>query len=75
MTIEDNTGNLNDSFEEKKAADESKFRMLNEIFENDDWSVERIEDREKRIFDVIRTRWPGTIAEKTESAIPAAEDD
>jgi len=76
MPIEDNAGNQNDPFEKKKAAfDESKFRMLNEIFENDDWSVERIEQREKRMLDVIGTRWPDTIGEMTEAATPAAEDD
>lgn len=73
MTIEDNVGNQIDPLEKKKAAfDEFKFRMLNKILENDDWFVERIEDREQPVFDVIRTRWPDTIAEKTESTISAA---
>jgi len=57
MTNKDNMGN--DPFDAKKARfDKSKFRMLNEIFENDSWSVEHIDHREKRMLDVIRTRWP-----------------
>lgn len=66
MTNKDNTGN--DPFEDKKARfDESKFRMLNEIFENDSWSVEQIDDREKRMLDVIRRRWPDTKASEAKS--------
>jgi hypothetical protein len=57
MTIEDNSGNQNDPFDKKKAAlDESKFRRLNRIFENDDWSVEHIENREQQILNVIKSR-------------------
>lgn len=53
MTNKDNTGN--DPFEDKKSDfDESKFRMLNEIFENNSWSVEHMNDRENRMLDVIK---------------------
>ncbi|WP_232503009.1 HNH endonuclease family protein [Halodesulfurarchaeum formicicum] len=76
MIIEDNAGNQNDPFEKKKAAfDESKFRMLNEIFENDEWTLDHIEDRETRILNVIKSRWPDTVAQEADSAVPTAEDD
>jgi hypothetical protein len=76
MTIEDNAGNQNDPFGKKKAAfDETKFRMLNEIFENDEWTLDHIEDRETRMLNVIKSRWPDTVAQEADSVVPAAEDD
>lgn len=76
MTIEDNAGNQNDPFEKKKASfDESKFRMLNEILENDEWTLDHIEDRETRILNVIKSRWPDTVAQEADSVVPTAEDD
>ena len=76
MPIEDNAGNQNDPFEKKKAAfDESKFRMLNEIFENDERTLDHIEDRETRILNVFKSRWPDTVAQEVDPVVPTAEDD
>ena len=61
--------------EQKTTFGEFKFRMLNEIFESYDWSVERIEDREKRMISVIKVRWPDSVAEEAESQTLPAEDD
>jgi hypothetical protein len=77
MTIEDNAGNQNDPFEKKKAAfDESKFRMLNEIFENKEWNEATIDERERRILNVIQERWPDEVARrKEESPLSALGED
>lgn len=65
MTPEDNAAKGNDPFPDKKADfDSSKFRMLNGVFENDEWSVEKIDAREKRILDSIRMRWANYKAEE-----------
>lgn len=59
MTREDNAARGNDPFHEKRADFEgSKFRMLEEIFETEDWGVDQIEDRERRILEAIKQRWP-----------------
>ena len=69
MTIEDNAGNQNDPFGKKKAAfDESKLRMLNEIFENKEWNEATIDERERRILDVIQERWPDEVARRKEES-------
>jgi deoxyribodipyrimidine photolyase-like uncharacterized protein len=76
MTIEDNPGNQNNPFEKEKAAfNESKFRMLNDIFENDGWSVEHIENREKRILNVIKSRWPDTNGREISHVSSASQAD
>ena len=77
MTIEDNAGNQNDPFEKNKAAfDESKFRMLNEIFENKEWNEATIDERERRILNVIQERWPDEVARrKEESPLSAFQED
>jgi hypothetical protein len=76
MTIEDNSGNQNDPFDKKKAAlDESKFRRLNRIFENDDWSVEHIENREQQILNVIKSRWPDTNGREISHGSSASQAD
>jgi hypothetical protein len=77
MTTEDNAGNQNDPFEKKKAAfDESKFRMLNEIFENKEWNEATIDERERRILNVIQERWPDEVARrKEESPLSAFQED
>lgn len=59
MTPEDNAAKGNDPFEDKKADfDGSKVRMLERIFENDDWGVEHIDVREQEMLQEIRERWP-----------------
>ena len=59
MTREDNAVQGNDPFHEKKATFESsKIRMLEEIFANETWGVEQIEEREQEMLRVIRERWP-----------------
>ncbi|MFB6215698.1 MAG: HNH endonuclease family protein, partial [Candidatus Aenigmatarchaeota archaeon] len=59
MTQEDNSGNQNDPFQQKKDAfDGSKFRMLEEVFEEDEWNEEIIEEREKEMIARIKKRWP-----------------
>lgn len=64
MTLDDNAFQSNDTFDEKRRKfEESKFRMLNEIFDNQAWSVDRIEKRERRIVDVIKNRWPDEVSE------------
>jgi hypothetical protein len=69
MTIEDNAGNQNDPFGKKKAAfDESKLRMLNEIFENKEWNEATIDERERRILNVIQERWPDEVARRKEES-------
>lgn len=35
----------------------SKIRILEEMFV-DEWTLDRIEDREQRILDAIKERWP-----------------
>ena len=77
MTIKDNAGNQNDPFEKMKAAfDESRFRMLNEIFENKEWNEATIDERERRILNVIQERWPDKVARrKEESPLSAFQED
>ncbi len=59
MTREDNAAKGNDPFSVKKQNfDGSKFRMLEEIFDKDDWNVDRIDVREQQILREIRERWP-----------------
>ncbi len=59
MTPEDNSVQGNDPFHDKKATfDGSKIRMLEEIFANDTWGVEEIDQREQEMLRVIRERWP-----------------
>lgn len=59
MTLEDNAFHSNDSFAEKRQKFEgSKFRMLNRVFENEGWSVDRIAERERRMIKAIKSRWP-----------------
>jgi hypothetical protein len=64
MTPEDNAAKGNDPFGNKKAAfDESKVRMLERIFENDDWGVEYIDVREQEMLQKIQERWPNEYRE------------
>ena len=59
MTREDNAARGNDPFSKKKDDFEgSKFRMLEEVFEKDEWSVEQIERREQRLLEQISRQWP-----------------
>lgn len=59
MTPEDNSSNQNDTFEDKKDNfTGSKFRMLEKVFKNDDWGVQKIENREQEIIEKIKERWP-----------------
>lgn len=59
MTREDNAAKGNDPFSKKKQDfDGSKFRMLEEIFDKNDWNVDRIDVREQQILREIRERWP-----------------
>jgi hypothetical protein len=75
MTNKDNTGN--DPFVDKKERfDESKFRMLNEIFENEEWNEATIDEREGRILNIIQERWPDKVArQKEESPLSAWQED
>lgn len=58
MTQEDDIVMGNDTFEEKKAKfNGSKIRMLEEIYNEDEWGVEQIEEREQEMLRVIRNRW------------------
>jgi hypothetical protein len=73
MTNENNTGN--DSFVDRKF-DESKFWMLNEIFENEEWNEATIDEREGRILNIIQERWPDKVArQKEESPLSAWQED
>lgn len=59
MTQEDDIVMGNDPFAIKKGKfNGSKIRMLEEVFANDEWDVRHIEDRENRILEIIRDRWP-----------------
>ncbi|MFB6213265.1 MAG: DUF262 domain-containing protein [Candidatus Nanohaloarchaea archaeon] len=59
MTPEDNSSNQNDTFEEKKDNFAgSKFRMLEKVFKNDQWSKEKIRNREEDMINRIKDRWP-----------------
>lgn len=65
MTPEDNAAKGNNPFVDKKADfDESKVRMLERIFENDDWGVDRIDIRERAMLQEIRERWPNEYRER-----------
>lgn len=59
MTPEDNAVQGNSPFEAKKQEfSGSKIRMLEEIFANPDWGVDRISKREQNMIRAIRDRWP-----------------
>lgn len=50
--------------------------MLNEIFENKEWNEATIDERERRILNVIQERWPGEVARrKEESPLSAFQED
>ena len=54
----------NDTFVAKKERfGGSKIRMLEEVFAEDEWTLDRIEAREQRILDAIKERWPDHHAE------------
>jgi hypothetical protein len=50
--------------------------MLNEIFENEEWNEATIDERERRILNVIQERWPDEVArQKKGSSLSAWQED
>ena len=50
--------------------------MLNEIFENKEWNGATIDERERRILNVVQERWPDEVARrKEESPLSAFQED
>lgn len=74
MTSEDDIVMGNDPFDQKKAKfNGSKFRMLEEIFSNSEWGVDRISEREEKIVRVIKNRWPDAYSTDSQSVTVVQE--
>jgi hypothetical protein len=59
MTPEDNAVKGNDPFKGKKEKfSGSKIRMLEDIFSKSEWGIAQIDEREEKMLQAIRNRWP-----------------